>query len=68
MLTHPSRTLRLQRESLSELTPGELGGVAGASGGLSDCVVCTDEIVLLHTIVYCANPLTSPQNCNTLVC
>ena len=64
------RTLRLRRESLAELTPAELGGVAGGQELSLSCpaIRCLpsvrDHCVAIDLSIL-TNPPTMPQNCNS---
>lgn len=53
----PSRTLALRREALTELGPGDLANVAGASG-----VSCVTEVVRDVTELF------TRYNCPTWEC
>lgn len=62
------RTLRLRKETLTEITDGDLAGVRGAqlltalSCPLADCVGVEIEIRTLAN-TWCDNPPTFPPSC-----
>ena len=48
-----ARTLRLRKETLAELTPGELRAVAGASGD-TGCLPTADGLACTYaTLTFC---------------
>ena len=68
------RALRLRRESLTELTAGELGDVAGGvrdslvmSCPLTDCVPSIPDCIA-GSHVNCPPPIPTVDNCRTLAC
>lgn len=48
-----TRALRLRRETLAELTTGELGSVAGAAASLNTCVECWTTILGFRPTATC---------------